>query len=75
LYTNYPDGSVANFNGGGQAVALFGQDPSGDVTEFNTATGKIICLENGNRKAALYIGPNRSLDVTINYQPTAAECP
>jgi type II secretory pathway pseudopilin PulG len=75
LYTNYPDGSLTTFNGGGQSVAIFGVDSSNNVTEFNTASGKIICLQNGNRKAALKIGANRSLNVETNFGPTAAECP
>ena len=74
LYTNYPNGSITTFTGGAQAVGVFGQDGAGRVAEV-VGSGKIICLQNGTRKAALSIGANRSLNVDVNYQPTAAECP
>lgn len=74
LYTNYPNGSVTTFSGGAQAVGVFNQNGAGNIAEVSGA-GKILCLQNGSRKAALTIGANRSLNVDVNYQPTAAECP
>jgi type II secretory pathway pseudopilin PulG len=73
LYTNYPNGSTANFNGGAQAVGVFGRDGSGNIAQL--PTGKLICMQNGTRKAVLKIGVNGAMNVDVSYQPTVAECP
>ena len=73
LYTNYPNGSSTTFNGGAQAVGIFGRDSSGNIGILST--GKLICMQNGTRKAVMKIGVNGALNVDVSYQPTAAECP
>jgi type II secretory pathway pseudopilin PulG len=74
IYTNYTNSAgVTSFNGGAQSVGLYGRSPTNNLVPLTA--GKIICLQNGPRKAALVIGANRATNVEINYEPTASECP